>query len=216
VACWNVFFRYFNFFLGAPCLGVLAFVALAGCGRSDEVTVPSYNPAGAARQAVALLDENKDGAIDGTELARAPGLQFALPRVDQDGDGKLTSSEIGSRIAYYRSQAVGLTSLQCVVLRNGVPVPDAKVTLVPEEFLKDTIDPATGTTDKSGRAGMKKEGLDFPGLQVGLYRVQISLPNESGQETIPAKYNESTTLGVEVAPDVPERERGIVFDLKIP
>jgi hypothetical protein len=38
--------------------------------------------------------------------------------------------------------------------------------------------------------------------------------NEAGEETIPAKYNTETTLGLEASMDAPGMERGIVFDLK--
>lgn len=212
----RIFFRFTDFSLGASSASVLCLVALVGCGNSEGITVPAYSPGSSASKALSLFDENKNGTIEEAELLKCPGLQAALPRMDQDGDGKLTSSEISYRISYYKSQAVGLTAVQCVVLRNGHPLPDAKVTLVPEEFMQDSIQPATGTTDGTGRAGMRKEGLEYPGLQVGLYRVQISLRNEAGMETIPAKYNETTTLGTEVAPDVPDQERGILFDLKIP
>lgn len=193
---------------------LFAAACCAGCGNSEGVTVPAYSPGSSASQALTLFDENKNGSLEGSELINCPGLQSALPRVDQNGDGKLTSSEISARIGYYKAQAVGLTSVQCVVLRNGQPVPNAKVTFVPEEFMKKTLQPATGTTDSSGRTGMKREGLDFPGIQVGMYRVQVSLPNEAGEESLPPQYNEQTILGAEVASDVPDLERGLVFDLK--
>jgi hypothetical protein len=195
---------------------LFALAFCAGCGNEEGIFVPAYNPSGSARQALSLFDENKNGSLDGNELLNCPGLQSALPRVDQNGDGQLTSGEISDRIGYYKSRGVALTSVQCVILRNGQPVPNAKVTFVPEEFMKNTLQPATGTTDQTGRTGMKKEGLEFPGIQLGLYRVQVSLPNESGEETLPPQYNEKTTLGAEVASDVPDLERGLVFDLKAP
>jgi hypothetical protein len=42
------------------------------------------------------------------------------------------------------------------------------------------------------------------GVQPGMYFVEISLMEDSGQdprETLPAKYNTQTTLGYEAAPD---------------
>ena len=43
---------------------------------------------------------------------------------------------------------------------------------------------------------------NFPSIYIGLYRVKISKLSD-GHETIPAAYNEKTTLGIEVAEDVP-------------
>jgi hypothetical protein len=40
-------------------------------------------------------------------------------------------------------------------------------------------------------------------MHLGIYKVKIS-KMDAGKETIPAKYNESTTLGQEVAQDVGE------------
>lgn len=189
----------------------------AGCGSSEgTVSIPSYNPGSSSSQAVSLFDENKNGTIEGAELIKCPGLQTALPRIDQDGDGKLTAGEISTRIAFYKSKAVGLTSVHCVVTKNGVPLQNAKVTFQPEEFMKSTLRAASGTTDNTGRAGLKREDLEFPGMQIGLYRVLVSLPNEMGAESIPPEFNEKTTLGAEIAPDVPGLERGLVFDLKFP
>ena len=40
-------------------------------------------------------------------------------------------------------------------------------------------------------------------MHLGFYKVKIS-KRVNGKETIPAKYNEATLLGQEVAPDVPK------------
>ena len=71
---------------------------------------------------------------------------------------------------------------------------------------------ATGTTDNTGRADLVMGMEGFPGMQCGIFQVEISkLVN--GQETIPARYNQNTTLGLEVALDLPTTERGMVYKL---
>ncbi len=190
-------------------------VSTSGCGGNpDGISVPSYDPSGASRQALKLFDENQNGTLEASELSNCPSLLVAMPRIDADGNGKLTAAEVRARIAQYQEQAVGLMSLDCIVSWNGQPLPNAKVTFVPEEFLKGSIQSATGITDNTGRVGLKKDGIDFAGIQVGLYRVQISLQNESGVETIPEQYNTKTTLGADVAPDVVGLERGLRLELK--
>jgi len=189
--------------------------ALAGCGGSTvNVSIPSYSPGSSGSSAIKRFDTNQNGTIEGGELANCPGLQAALSRVDRDGNGKLTASEIGDRIGYYGSQPIGVMALVCNVTWNGQPVPNAKVTFVPEEFFAGAIQSATGTTDANGSVALQKEGLDFPALQLGMYRVQVSALNSAGAETIPPQFNANTTLGAEVAPDAPGQERGLNIELK--
>lgn len=193
----------------------VSLAALAsGCGNPQQDVVPSYSPSGSASQAISLYDKNGDGSLEAGELAQCPSLQTALPRVDQDGNGKLSAGEISTRIASYKSQALAAIALECVILSNGQPLPNAVVTLVPEEFMKTSLQPAKGTANSTGRAFVRTEGNSTTGVQLGLYRVQVSLPNAAGEETLPAQFNTETALGVEVSTDVPGLERGVIFDLK--
>jgi hypothetical protein len=201
----------------SPGLAILAAPLLAafyGCGDSSGVSVPTYDPSGSANQAMVLFDENKNGTIEGSELVKCPGMQAGMARIDQDGNGKLTADEIRDRISQYQAQSVGMMSLTCMVSFNGQPLPNAKVTFVPEEFMNKVLKPATGTTNGQGQVGLTTEGAPVGGIQVGMYRIQVSLPNASGQESIPPQFNAQTTLGAEVALDVPELERGLKLDLK--
>jgi hypothetical protein len=51
-------------------------------------------------------------------------------------------------------------------------------------------------------------------MHLGLYKVKIS-KKVNGKELIPAKYNEATVLGQEVAPDVPDvGTNRVVYALK--
>ncbi|WP_145099809.1 EF-hand domain-containing protein [Anatilimnocola aggregata] len=160
-----------------------------------------------------LFDSNQNGSIEGGELAACPSLQAALPMIDRDGNGNLTAAEIEARLQQYGGQQIGLMPLQCTISRGGQPVANAHVQFVPEAFLKHAIQPASGKTDSQGVAWMKVAGSDTRAMQLGLYRVEITAPNDSGQETIPSQFNAQTTLGAEVATDNPNVESGLTFDL---
>jgi hypothetical protein len=191
------------------------FAMIAGCDRPPPgVVKPSFSPSRAGSQAIDLFDKNKDGAIEGGELAASPGLQAAFPRIDVNSDGKLTAGEIADRVSSYAAQPIAAMPLLAKITWNGQPVANAKVTFVPEPFLKDVIKPATGTTDGSGAVSLTQEGLDFAALQLGMYRVEVSLAKDGGSESIPPQFNVETTLGAEVAPDVPNLERGLPIVLK--
>jgi hypothetical protein len=83
---------------------------------------------------------------------------------------------------------------------DGKPLQGATVTYVPEKFMGSSIKPASGVSDERGTVPLIVEGEKLPGVQPGLYRVQISKKDASGQETIPARYNQDTILGAEVYP----------------
>lgn len=183
---------------------------LAGCGRSQPA--PAYSPSAASSAALEAFDKNGSGTLDADEAAKSPSLQTAFSRIDADQDGSLSKSEIADRIAAYRDSQIGLMPLQCTVTLNGVPVEGAEIKLVPEPFLTETLSTATGIAGASGMAAPQAAGSEIPAVACGLYRVEVSWKKD-GQEAIPARYNAQTTLGVEVAPDVPNLERGVRFDL---
>ncbi len=153
-----------------------------------------------------IYDTDGDGFIAGEELERAPGLKAAMENLDTDKDGKVSEDEISARVAAWRSQGIGLMRFTCDVVLDGKGVEGAVVTMVPEEFLKNTIQEATGETDAFGTASpripkeKRPSPSDPPGVQSGIYHVKIS-KIVGGKETIPAKYNEETTLGQEVSMD---------------
>jgi hypothetical protein len=51
------------------------------------------------------------------------------------------------------------------------------------------------------------------GVHPGIFRLQISKKDTSGQETIPAKYNTQTTLGVEARTGNPAVAHGLELKL---
>lgn len=153
-----------------------------------------------ADAAMKQSDTNGDGILDQSELAKAPGLKAAAEAeggsADKNGDGKLTRDEIRDRIAFYEERATGYDLATIKILVGKQPLGGAEVKLVPEPFLSGVLEEASATTrDEDGLAKPQIPGVGFEGVRPGMYRVQVTHP--SG---IPAKYNENTTLGIELAP----------------
>jgi hypothetical protein len=179
-------------------------LALAvGCSRGpSRVYPPSIDATAAGEKAVELYDADKDGKISGAELARCPGLKAALAKIDTDHQRSITAAKLTARIALWQESKIGSMTVNCTVLRNGLPLADAEVKFVPERFLGNNVQTATGKTDKNGLAIMKLSSAgqgDPAGVAPGLYRVEIT---QAGDQ-IPAKYNAETIFGQEVFFDSP-------------
>jgi hypothetical protein len=178
------------------CVAALALVA--GCQyRPSRVAAPSWDPEGFADAIVAKLDKNSDGAVDMTEAAGAPGLAWGAVYIDTDSNKSLSREELLARFEAYRNRQVGLTSKQLQLTYKGRPLSGAKVTLAPDFFLTELIEPATGEADAAGMVSPVTQGAEVPGVRAGYYRVVVESPNVK----VPAKYAsaDSTPLGVEIS-----------------
>jgi hypothetical protein len=170
---------------------------------------PEIDASSAGSQAIEMYDTNGDGKVAGDELEKAPGLKSAIKRLDKDGDGAVNAEEVAERIETWQAGKTALMSIQFTVVLNGQPLEDATVTFEPETFLGEEIKKAVGTTDSFGTGAPSvplelRPTKDTPaGIAYGLYLVKISKVVD-GKESVPAKYNEQTTLGQEVMHDVPE------------
>jgi len=195
------------------CLGVLAG---AGCSQTPpRVAAPAINPTAAGQLAIEQYDTDGDGLIQGDELNKAPPLKSALENLDTNQDGGVSAEEIAERVKAWQQTKVGVVSLSCTVTHRGQPLQGATVKFVPEKFLGDEIQAATGQTDQFGVASLNVPADPdlpggAPGVQCGLYRVEIT---KQGAD-VPAIYNIQTILGQEVADDCAAVRRGIVFELK--
>jgi len=186
-------------------------LALASCSSQPaRVGQPSINAGSAGREAMTQYDTNGDGVVAGDELDRAPGLKAALATMDNNKDGGISAAEIAARIGVWQQMRTGVMSFPFTVTLDGRPLDGATVTFEPEAFLGDDIQTASCTTNLFGGGGatIPKERrpdpkTSPPGMHLGLYLVKISKAVD-GKELVPAKYNEATTLGQEVAADVPE------------
>jgi hypothetical protein len=189
-----------------------ACVVMIGCQSSPPRLYPDKPDPRAGERAIEFYDANKDGVLDGKELAGVPGLRAALKKVDTDHDGKVSAAEISARIQAWVDSKLGRMTLTCVVTHNGRPLTGATVRFVPEKFLGGDLKPAEGTTDAHGIARLMTAGAGQAtrGVSPGFYRVEIT---KSG-ENIPAKYNTLTQLGQEVATDAAGIESGLAnYDL---
>lgn len=175
-----------------PLLFAAFALVAAGCGGGSNpaVSVPSYDPDAAARDALKQFDRNNDGAIDGPELDASPGLKAAF------GGKKVTADALKARIEQFRSGGVGLIGFSVKVTRGSAPLAGATVTFTPEPFLVGAVREATAVTDADGAATtFTINGQSEPGLAPGMYRVSVSKAGED----IPAAFGAQTTVGCEVS-----------------
>ncbi len=172
---------------------------------------PSIDAKAAGAAAIAEYDTNHDGAISGAELDKSPALKAALKHYDTAGDGKVTADTISSRIGEWQKSKAAVVNVGVVIRLDGQPLRGASVILEPEKFLGPSVREAKGTTNAQGVASMSIAGKH--GASFGLYRVLVS-QTDGGKESIPARYNTNTELGLEVAPDMFVNPGLPGFDLK--
>ena len=203
--------------LSAAC----AAVVMTGCSRGPaRVKQPAIDPAAAGTRALEAYDTNRDGAIAGAELDASPSLKSARSRFDANQDGGISAAEIAERIKAWKAMKTGLASVRCQVMLDGKPLAGATVDFVPEPFLGAEVKPARGTVNQFGDVAPTVSDADKPdpklpgGVHFGLYTVTIAKPTD-GQETVPARYNAKSTLGLEVSYDEPGiRDNNLAFRLK--
>jgi hypothetical protein len=198
------------------CLAVPAgFLVMVLLGCSDRtIHVPSMDPDGAARQALAEYDTNKDGALSDDELDKCPGLKAGRAWLDTNKDKRLSADEITRRVRDYLDDRAGLLALVIQFTLDGKPLRDAEVTLVPESFLGSAVKPAQGKTNAGGACvQFRTEGAEFPGVHPGVFRIVVSKKDASGKELVPARYNTQTTLGIEARSGNPAVANGLELNL---
>jgi hypothetical protein len=150
-----------------------------------------------AAAAMAEYDNNRDGKLDENELVRCPALKQLLVNLETDKT-YLTEQDIADRLRQFEKSKVGLMTTACVVSRDGKGVPDVTVTFTPEAFMGAGIKPATGISDAEGNVELKVAGETVGGVSLGFYRIEVSLLDPSGNETLPPKFNSETKLGQEI------------------
>jgi hypothetical protein len=183
---------------------VLFLVALAGCDPSGgRVAPPSIDPVSMAQAAIHHWDANADRSLDAAELAKSPGLKRNLAVIDTNKDGKLSEDEIAARLKTFRDANVGLVGLSARFTLDGQPLEAARVVLKPEKFLSAALKPAEAVTTPEGVGFFQMSG-DLPGVQPGIYRLEVYHPGSDGKESIPARYNAETIYGIDAGVDSPD------------
>ncbi len=190
---------------------VFGVLTLAGCGSGPDqspVAPPSYDSEAMAKSALAELDKNANGTIEGVEFDACPGLKMVVAGIDTNKDSKLSLDELKARFETYRNAgAVGYTLR---VTLDGNPLPDAAVRLIPEIFMNGAVKEATGKTSADGTVtNYTVGGREMPGVPPGVYRIAVTKDGVS----IPAKFNTETTQGCEVSGGGRGGSSG--FDVKI-
>ena len=200
--------------------GLLCLAATASCSRLPaRIPMPKLNPASAATRAMELYDTDRDGLLSEAELAGSPSLLSASGQIDVDGNG-ISAEELSTRMQSWIDRKQALHVLPCMVYWRGRELSGAEVRFIPEPFLGDAFSEAGGTTDEYGTANIvhapeDRPDPDFPqGIRVGFYTVKVSRVVKD-KEQLPAKYNEASELGQEVAADADGLGQGMLtFQLK--
>ena len=156
-----------------------------------------YDPAKVGEAAIAELDKNKNGSIEGSELDASPALRQAVAAIDTNGDQKLTAAEIQKRISQYSRTDFPVTFR---VTLDGQPLAGATMTIEREKFLGPS---------KSVTITTSNEGLAATDLPSGFYRIRVTKDDAK----LPARYNTQTILGRELV--IEPRQAAMTIDLPL-
>lgn len=189
-----------------PLILALAFLAcpLAGCStRAARVPAPRINPAKILDAVFEKADADRDGRLPASEQQTVPSIAMAAGTLDTDGDGAVTREELVAWLEAVRDSRVAVTSLEVMVTQRGRPLAAATVRLVPEPFMGAEVKAAEGLTDAGGVAAVTIPDAKYPGVNCGLYRVEITGAGNDGKP-LPEGENTATRLGVAVGAGIPE------------
>lgn len=175
---------------GSRALLLLA-AATIGCGPSRPARIPAPP-----------LDPVAVAAAAG-DLDKLPALAFGRVVLDTDNDKKVSQAELVKWLEEVRDSKVAITSVAFQVSHKGKPLSGAEIRLVPEACMGGGIKEASGKTDQSGMSMVTIPGSEYPGINCGLYRVEITGTGADGKP-LAAKYNSQSTLGVAVGGMLPE------------
>lgn len=177
---------------------------LVGCSnRPARVPAPRINPTAIADAVFERADADRDGSLRAAEQQAVPAIGMAAGRFDRDADGAVSREELRAWLEAVRDSRVAITQLEIVVGHRGRPLSNATVRLVPEAFMGNEVKVAEGVTDSDGLAVMMMPEAKYPGVNCGLYRVEITGTGNDGKP-LPERMNAATTLGVAVGAGVPE------------
>ena len=183
----------------------VAAMSCAGCIRGPApAKMPDINAEAAARAALVEYDSDGNGILSRMELQSCPSILMKLSEYDTDGDLHVSADELAQRIsAWVETEIAFVTGYTCKITYGRQPLQGAKIQLVPETFLGETIKPASGVSDRAGIASLAIADEDLSsdlrglrGVEFGLYKVQITHPTKK----VADQYNTNSLLGCEIYP----------------
>ena len=189
---------------------------LCGCNQGPaRLLLPDLDPAASAELAMAEFDSDGSGSLSQSELESCPAIGTALDRFDFDGNGEVSAEEIEQRMEEWIEKKSASIPITLKVTLDGKGLGDAQVDFIPMDMMGEAGFAGSGLTEPSGMARISPNLDEAPeaykrmkGIPPGLYSIKVSHPEQS----IPAKYNEETILGVEVSYEM--MENSINLDLK--
>ena len=188
----------------------LLLLALAACrpSRPARVVPPALDPEAVAAAVLAKADADGDGRIVKAELSAVPALVAAVAAFDADGDGAISAAELGQWLTDVKESRIAITTCAGRVTHLKKPLGNATVKLVPEPFMGPGYQAAVGVTDADGAFAASIPEAKYPGVNCGLFRVEITGQGNDGKP-LPARYNAQTTLGIAVGGRLPENGSAI-------
>jgi hypothetical protein len=197
--------------LGYPGVVVLA-VSGCGQGRPARVIAPAIDVEAVTAAMFTAADTDGNARLEDGELATVPAIATAAVALDTDGDKGVSRQELAQWLDEVSRSKVAITTFETVVRHRGRPLAGVLVKLVPEPFMGGEIKAAEGTTDADGLARVTIPGGRYPGVNCGMYRVEITGKGNDGRP-LPARYSSTSTLGVAVGGPLPEQGMAL-FELK--
>jgi hypothetical protein len=197
--------------LGYPGVVVLA-VSGCGQGRPARVIAPAIDVEAVTAAMFTAADTEGNARLEDGELATVPAIATAAVALDTDGDKGVSRQELAQWLDEVSRSKVAITTFETVVRHRGRPLAGVLVKLVPEPFMGGEIKAAEGTTDADGLARVTIPGGRYPGVNCGIYRVEITGKGNDGRP-LPARYSSTSTLGVAVGGPLPEQGMAL-FELK--
>jgi hypothetical protein len=197
--------------LGYPGVVVLA-VSGCGQGRPARVIAPAIDVEAVTAAMFTAADTDGNARLEDGELATVPAIATAAVALDTDGDKGVSRQELAQWLDEVSRSKVAITTFETVVRHRGRPLAGVLVKLVPEPFMGGEIKAAEGTTDADGLARVTIPGGRYPGVNCGIYRVEITGKGNDGRP-LPARYSSTSTLGVAVGGPLPEQGMAL-FELK--
>jgi hypothetical protein len=173
--------------------------ASAGChGSPPPPSRPALVPAEVARRAIEMYDANHDGKIDAEELKKSPALAALAANLGPQAAEGLSGEDLARRAEAWLTSPSALVYQTLVLDLDSRPLAGATVAVEPEECMGPGYQAVTATTDAMGQCCPSGADARYGGLHPGLYRIRVS--KVDGRETIPARYNTQTELGLETDP----------------